>query len=207
MYGQKKRTADGERWTGPFFSAGRVDHHKVEQEAKQPGSVLGDGYVPPAEQERRAHAATQASEKLKMLASLKPKAKKEIDIGALLYEGQFPDVIARVSGKSETEVRIYARNNNIPINERGGEKPVEYDPEQPDDLTPVPSADAGYLEQGTLDEIGMRPISGSDLDQFVVSVFAKNPSAAIGDVRAELTEARYEVSMPALRSVMKRLRG
>ncbi len=208
MYGQKKRSADGaERWSGPFFTGGMVDSHKVEQEAKEPGSILGEGYVPPAEQERRAHAATKAAEQLKMLAALKPKPKREIDIAALLYEGQFPDIVARVSGKSETEIRIFARDNRIPINERGGEKPVEYDPEQPDDLTPVPSADAGYLEQGTLDEIGMRPISGSDLDQFVVSVFAKNPSAAIGDVRAELTEARYEVSMPALRSVMKRLRG
>lgn len=208
MYGQKKRSADGaERWSGPFFTGGMVDSHKVEKEAKEPGSILGEGYVPPAEQERRQNAATQAAEKLKMLSALKPKPKREIDIAALLYEGQYPDIVARVSGKSETEVRIFARENKIPINERGGEKPVEFDAEQPDESTPVPSADASYEEQGSLDDNGMRPISGNDLDQFLVSVFAENPAAGIGDVRAKLTHARYEISQGKLREAMRKIRG
>jgi len=207
MYGERKKIpGGGERWVGPFFSGGLVDARKVEQEALQPGSVLGEGYVPPAEKERRARQAAEAAEALKKLAALRPKQKAEVDlaaIDALINEGQFPDVIAKVSGKTETEIRMRAHELGLKVNERGEVQ----DPAEPPSK-PVVSESASFEEIGSVQETGLRPLSGEDLKQFLLTAcFTENPDMPITEIRVKLSNANYEVSQPALRAAIKALRG
>lgn len=204
MYGERKRLpGGGDRWVGPFFSGGLVDARKVEQEATQPGSVLGKDYVPPAERDRRARLATEAQEALRKLSAMKPKKREEVDVDALLYEGQFPDVIAKVSGKTETEIRRRAFELNLKINERGELQ----DPAEPPSK-PVVSESASFEEIGSVEDTGLRPLAGNDLDQFLLnSCFTEDPDMNITDIRVKLSNANYEVSQPALRAAIKRLRG
>lgn len=114
--------ADTDRWSGVFFGrAGQVLQHKIEEEARNPGSVLPEDFTPPSIQKRRELAKAEAAARLAQLqAGLsrdEPKEDPET-IESLLKEGQYPDVVARVKKVSLDEVLKVATTLGITVRNR-----------------------------------------------------------------------------------------
>ena len=122
MYG--RYDAERDRWTGPFWAAnGTPAIQLIEQEGKNPGSVVPPGYNPLSEQQKetRAVGLTALAKVRQQLAEAgrgKPVDKDRATVEQLLREGQFPDVIASVKGVSEKAVRATAAQLGIVIKER-----------------------------------------------------------------------------------------
>lgn len=120
MYG--KYDGDNDSYSGFFFGpTGKVVPALIEQEAKNPGSVVPPGWDP--KQEHRLQSLAADLKRLqghygyfKSLHCQLTGTKVDIDkasVEEMLLEGQFPDVIARVKGVSETFVRSEAARLGI----------------------------------------------------------------------------------------------
>lgn len=209
MYGKRVKTATGgERWEGPFFKGGIVDAALVEKEALSPHSVLDVDFVPPAEQEKRAEAAQRAAEQLKNLHLYQQKKRPKVDPLQMLAEGQFADVVARVAGMSERELRVLAAREGVAINER--------------DLTPTgissadPVAEArGYTAPKPSEPVELEPadekapvkLQGDGLRATLAELLTENADISVQQVMVELSSRNESASMPDVRRLLKELRG
>jgi hypothetical protein len=95
----------GHKGKGPFLKDGAIQYKLIEQEAKEPGSVITDpNWLPGYEEERlRAKNITKET-RLRQIDDRIGVAAKAQDPVSLLREGQFVDVIAKVCNLTEDEV-------------------------------------------------------------------------------------------------------
>jgi len=115
--------AEEDAWEGPFFTRGIPDQRKVDREAAEPGSVLGDGFKPKSSQLKAARIKADAMKQLANLQAglFRPEggAKPEkATVLELLRDGQYPDVISRVKGVSVNEVLAVAKEHGIAVSTR-----------------------------------------------------------------------------------------
>jgi hypothetical protein len=187
--------SDTGRWSGPFFNShGGFLEHKVRQEAKEPGSVLGPDWVHPTILAKREAATKQAEARLKQIQSgLFVEKKPTVDktpIDQQLREGQYPDVIAKHSGVTIQQVLAIAKEHGIVPADRDADLEamgkLDKSPDaKPDERIPTPKA--AEPKQGELiddspdfedDEFGdeylddtavitLTPIEGDELKDFI----------------------------------------
>lgn len=209
MYGKRIKTVTGgERWEGPFFKGGIVDAALVEKEALSPHSVLDVDFVPPAEQEKRAEAAQRAAEQLKNLHLYQQKKRPKVDPLQMLAEGQFADVVARVAGMSERDLRVMAAREGVAINER--------------DLSPTgissadPVAEARGYVQPKSEAIEVEPIaddkpavklSGDTLRATLAEMLVENSELTVPEIMTGLAGRNESAGLPEVRKLLKELRG
>lgn len=123
VYGWRERMPGGKhKWVGPFFTANETpDVEKIEQERREPGSVLGDDWVAPNERERverETEALRTKLDRIERRAQSSTFQKDPASIEEQLREGQYADVIAKGQGVTEEEVRRIAAELGITPNER-----------------------------------------------------------------------------------------
>lgn len=211
IYGRKvKLPHGGERWEGPFWRGGIVDTAAVEKEALSPGSVIDPDFVPPSEQEKRAEAAARAADKLKNLHLYQKKKRPTVDPLQLLAEGQFADVVARVCGMSERELRVLAAEEGVSITER--------------DLTPVgvaaadPVAEArGLVPQKSIaapveyeapaDERAPTKLSGDGLKTTLLEMLTENSELTVTQIMVDLGTRNETANQKEVAKLLKELRG
>lgn len=115
-YGWLDKTGEDHVWRGPFFKNGNVDQFSIEQEAREPGSIVPAGWHPEDENEKqRKHivessgsALSRIRQHLKSQGKIQDTPEDPATIEELLRQGQFVSVIARVKKCSEEEVRAVA---------------------------------------------------------------------------------------------------
>jgi hypothetical protein len=123
-YGWFDRSGDEPIWRGPFFKDGAVDTFAIEQEARNPGSVVPVGWHPEDEHDKQkkqivaesGSALTRIRNHLKSQGKLIGESTQTQDpasVEELLKQGQFVAVIARVKGITEDEVRKIAKQIGV----------------------------------------------------------------------------------------------
>lgn len=174
MYG--RYDADRDRWTGPFWNVnGTPNIPLIEQEGRNPGSVVPPGFNPLADKQKQARteslsALAKIRQKLSEAANNgKPVDKDRATVEQLLREGQFPDVIAAVKGVSEKSVRATAAQLGIVIKEREEILNEAFEQYQRDDR--VRAGDSAYIDAMSatpagqqLDDSGSGPVDDHNAD-------------------------------------------
>lgn len=116
IYGERIPYRNGQYiYNGPFFNDnGAPIISLIEQEAENPGSVIGKDWVHPAEQRRLKEIEELSKSRLAEYRSKKEDANSKEDPHALLLEGQFPNVVAKVCGLPINTVLDMARKLKAP---------------------------------------------------------------------------------------------
>lgn len=115
-YGWLDKSGEDHVWRGPFFQNGNVMQFLIEQEAREPGSVVPAGWHPEDENEKTrkniiadsGSALARIRQHLKSQGKIQETPEDPATIEELLRQGQFVSVIARVKKVSEDEVRAVA---------------------------------------------------------------------------------------------------
>jgi hypothetical protein len=115
-YGWLDKSGEDHVWRGPFFQNGNVMQFLIEQEAREPGSVVPAGWHPEDENEKTrkniiadsGSALSRIRQHLKAQGKIQEAPEDPATIEELLRQGQFVSVIARVKKVSEDEVRAVA---------------------------------------------------------------------------------------------------
>lgn len=210
--------ADADIWRGPFFNrAGVPLPNLIEKEAASAGSVLGENFQPSAQAVKNARIKAAA---LKQLANLQaglfrpeggavPEKASVLD---QLRDGQYPDVIARVSKVPIADVLRIAKENGItpttrdedlgraaleafsdPIAEASGFVKPSYDDQVPDDFADDDDNhpfDVDNTEETTDDLAGVPiaqtiepgKLTTAELEQFTLDYLSEHESATAQDV-------------------------
>ncbi|MCH9838237.1 hypothetical protein K0U83_21420 [bacterium] len=149
MYGWRVETRPGQyKWAGPFFDGNGVEvTGLIEQEGKTPGSVIPEGWRPDDEVERETRRSKEVRNRLSNARKRLDSAAKahEVDpasIEDLLFEGQFPDVIAKVKKVPLADVHATAGNLGIEPNSRDNAEPW-VDPRKTGKVAPNATAGGG----------------------------------------------------------------
>jgi len=146
-YGWRKEVRPGQfRWTGPFFDGNEVEVTSlIEKEAKDPGSVVPVGWRPDDEIEREKRSQVENQNRLANARRRLNNAKEDVDpasIDDLLFEGQFPDVIAKVKKVEIGEVLARAEALAMKPNDRENPDPWVDPRKQSQDASNFGSTDA-----------------------------------------------------------------
>lgn len=115
-YGWLDKTGEDHVWKGPFFKNGNVDQFSIEQEGREPGSVVPAGWHPEDENEKQRKNIVESSgsalsrirQHLKSQGKIQDTPEDPASIEELLRQGQFISVIARVKKTTEEAVRVVA---------------------------------------------------------------------------------------------------
>lgn len=115
-YGWLDKTGEDHVWKGPFFKNGNVDQFSIEQEGREPGSVVPAGWHPEDENEKQRKNIVESSgsalsrirQHLKSQGKIQDTPEDPASIEELLRQGQFISVIARVKKTTEEAVRAVA---------------------------------------------------------------------------------------------------
>lgn len=170
MYGMRVDGLD----TGPFFTEhGTPDEARILQEARSPGSVLGEDWVHPRYQKWQEDQEKKVSvlqERLQPFAEIflwsdkpEPAPEDPDTIEELLRQGQYPSVIARVKKVSLEEVFEVAAQLGIQPNSKQNPEPWRYIPaEPPEEPQPETEERTAPASQYTSEEVIALVLSARD---------------------------------------------
>lgn len=210
--------ADQDIWRGPFFNrAGVPMADRIEKEAASPGSVLGEGFTPNHQAVKNARIKAAALAQLQNLQAglFRPEGgavPEKASVLDQLKDGQYPDVISRVSKVPLSEVLKIAADNGIavssrdedlgraalesfsdPIAEASGYVKPSYDESLvPDDFADDDDDEPFGAEspEETTDDLAGVPmaqsepgkITSAELEQFTLDYLSENEDATTQDI-------------------------
>lgn len=235
--------ADNDIWRGPFFNrAGVPMADRIEKEAASPGSILGEGFTPNHQAVKNARIKAAALAQLKNLQAglFRPEGgavPEKASVLDQLKDGQYPDVISRVSKVPLSDVLKIAADNGIkvssrdedlgraaleassdPIAEASGYVKPSYDDTVPDDFADDDDDqpfDVDTTEETTDDLAGVPmassepgKITSAELEQFTLDYLSENEDATTQDILIAAVETTGKsVSRQMLTPILKKLRG
>lgn len=235
--------ADQDLWRGPFFNrAGVPMADRIEKEASSPGSVLGEGFTPNHQQVKNARIKAAALAQLANLQAglFRPEGgavPEKASVLDQLKDGQYPDVISRVSKVPLSEVLKVAADNGLtvssrdddlgraalesfsdPVAEASGFVKPSFDT-VPDDFADDSDDDQPFdvdTTAETTDDLAGVPmaqsevgkITSAELEQFTLDYLSENEDATTQDILIAAVETTGKsVSRQMLTPILKKLRG
>lgn len=235
--------ADQDIWRGPFFNrAGVPMADRIEKEAASAGSILGEGFTPNHQAVKNARIKAAALSQLANLQAglFRPEGgafPEKASVLDQLKDGQYPDVISRVSKVPLSEVLKIAADNGIkvssrdddlgraaseafsdPIAEASGFVKPSYDT-VPDDFADDADDDQPFdvdtTEETTDVLAGVEmataepaKLSSSELEQFTLDYLSENEDATAQDILIAAVETTGKsASRQMLSPILKKLRG
>ena len=233
--------ADQDIWRGPFFNrAGVPMADRIEKEAASPGSVLGEGFTPNHQAVKNARIKAAALSQLANLQAglFRPEGgavPEKASVLDQLKDGQYPDVISRVSKVPLSEVLKVAAANGItltsrdddlgraalesfsdPLAEAAGFVKPTYDTDAaPDDFADDDDdqpfdVDATSDVLAGVEMVQAEPgkITSAELEQFTLDFLSDNEDATTQDILIAAVETTGKsVSRQMLTPILKKLRG
>lgn len=143
----------GRRGVGPFLQAnGDVNVPLIEQEAREPGSVIPPKWIPPWHTEAEARRRQLLSERLQLFSSMEVQRSYDdpCTVEEMLQQGAFVQQIERAKGVSRDDVLEAARRMGVAAVDGPGYQPPLSDPSPLvllDDETDSVEADREALRQ------------------------------------------------------------
>jgi hypothetical protein len=232
--------ADQDIWRGPFFNrAGVPMADRIEKEAASPGSVLGEGFTPNHQAVKNARIKAAALSQLANLQAglFRPEGgavPEKASVLDQLKDGQYPDVISRVSKVPLSDVLKIAADNGItvssrdddlgraaaesfsdPIAEASGFVKPSFDT-APDDFADddqpfdVDTTDETTDVLAGVEMVQTEPakLSSSELEQFTLDYLSENEDATAQDILIAAVETTGKsASRQMLSPILKKLRG
>lgn len=231
--------ADEDVWRGPFFTrTGVPNQAAIEKEATEPGSILGENYQPAAHKLKMERLRAAAVKQLAGLQAglFRPEGgahPEKASILEQLQDGQYADVIARVSKVPLAEVLKVASDNGIKVKNRDDDiaeslgsitakpeleaygyeattydEPVDTGIDDEDVPYDVDTTDDGEPDPFDLDNV-VEPekITSEELSNIAAELYAENNDVTAQDIMAAAVQrTRKTVSRQQVAPLMKKLR-
>ena len=192
------------RWEGVFFGPNQIPNiaairqqdayeraTPADRETQSLVPFIPADWVHPDDANQAAELAEQHTGRLQRIQSQRAKQgdRDPASITELLTEGQYPDVIAKVKGTTEEDVRRIAAEESIEVNERPNVAAIDFKAIPPDTAPNVdepiaPPVDATAPVEDTGDEDGdvtdiddAETPSDEDINARIIEIAASNPDA------------------------------
>ena len=186
----------GHNGKGPFLDTnGSILSDKLDQEEKEPGSVVPADWIPEQEKIRLEMHNVDVQKRIQALeGKAEAAAKPQESVEGLLREKQFPDVIAKVCGVTEEQVRKVAEALDIPVNIRPNlaaeRSPYEKDinPEAAAAMDASRQTTGGATGEGRKPEADRAAPKGkaADFKDDILEMHARDPKLGAADIAREL---------------------
>lgn len=177
----------GRNGVGPFMQASGVPNvAAIEKEAAQPGSMLGENWVPPWHQERIDREKAKLAEMIKVLSRHRDNRRYDDPgtVESMLRDGCFVQQIEQGKGVTRTEVLKVAREIGVEAKDGPGYRPQATVPDDPDDDL---ASDDGYSDS----EPDSKAVQSQKLKQEVLTLHDQNPEMGSAEIAGEMRKRGY----------------
>ena len=189
----------GRNGVGPFMQASGVPNvSAIEKEAAQPGSVLGENWVPPWHQERIDREKAKLAEMIKVLSRHRDNRRYDDPgtVESMLRDGCFVQQIEHGKGVTRAEVLKVAREIGVEAKDGPGYRPQAGLTD--DDLLNGVDLDADGDGNSLVDnyfgddiESGSRVVQSQKIKQEVLTLHDQNPEMGSAEIAGEMRKRGY----------------
>ena len=178
----------GRNGVGPFMQASGVPNvSAIEKESAQPGSVLGENWVPPWHQERIDREKSKLAEMIKVMSRHRDNRRYDDPgtVESMLRDGCFVQQIEQGKGVTRAEVLKVAREIGVEAKDGPGYRPQAglTDGLDDDDL----AGDDGYSDS----EPDSKATQAQNLKQEVLTLHEQNPEMGSAEIAGEMRKRGY----------------